>query len=488
MYKIASLKKNVILTTFYEILKIITPFLTAPYLSRVLGIEGIGINSYTCSIQAYFCMLAALGTGTYGSREIARVRDDQLKTSETFWEIEFQLIITTTIMLCAWGFFILNVTKYKIYFTVLSLGILGTMFDISWFFSGIEQYKHIVKKNTLVKILEIVMIFTFVKKPEHLLYFIIINTFSMFFGNISMWIDLPKYLVKVKFKNLRIFRHIKYTLIYFLPTIASSIYLIFDKTLLGLITQDEKEIGYYEQANKVITLLKSLTFASITSVMNSRVSYLFKQEKFDEIKTNIEITLNFIMLIGLGCCFGIIGIADNFVPIFFGEGYDKVSFLIKLSSPLVVIVGISCCLGATYYRPIGYIKRTLLFVSSGALINLVLNIILIPKYKSVGAIIGSVIAEAVISYLYVKFSNGFLTFKQIFFSIWKKIIAGFIMMISVTFIGKIDFNYIIRLFVQVASGIIIYSSCLFIERDKYFKLFCNMIFSKLKKITQFKNQ
>lgn len=485
--KTPSVKVNVFFNTFYEILKILTPFITAPYLSRVLGAENIGISSFTGSVLAYFNMFAVLGTATYGSREIARTREDNYLMSKTFWEIELQSVFTSAIAVVCWIIFILNATEYRVYYAILTICLFSTMFDITWLYSGCEQYRSIVIRNTIVKITEIVLIFIFVKTSDDLWKFLLLNVFSGLLGTLSLWTVLPHYVCKVKVRDLKIFRHFKNTFKYFLPTIASSVYLVLDKTLLGIITKNEAENGYYEQANKVTNLLKSLTFNSINGVMGVRISYLFAQNKIDEAKERLEKTINFMLFMALGCCLGMMGISDGFTLLFFGEGYEKVSTLIKLSCPLVIIVSFSVCLSSCYYRPAGYILKITLFTSIGAVVNLICNLLLIPQLQSVGAIIGTLIAESVISTLYIIFCKGFLTVKKIIKIAWKKTIAALIMYVLVIFVGKISLAPLIKMFVQVISGAICYLAILIILRDKYTLITIKEIVLNIRKKTSHHN-
>ena len=144
-------------------------------------------------------------------------------------------------------------------------------------------------------------------------------------GTMSMWIYLPKFLKKVKIKELKIVHHFKETLIYFIPTIATSIYTVLDKTLIGVITNNEKENGFYEQATKIINMTKALTFTSLNTVLGARISYLFVEEKMDEIRKRIDASINYIFLMGFGIMFGLMGVANRFVPAFFGSGYEEVA-------------------------------------------------------------------------------------------------------------------------------------------------------------------
>lgn len=283
-----SVKKNYVYRLFYEILAVITPFITAPYVSRVLGADGIGIYSYTSSIMTYFTLFAALGTATYGAREIAQHRDNKIETSKLFWEIELMTVGTSLVCLIVWGFVILFSKEYRWYYIALVPTLLGTMFDVSWFFTGLEQIKYIVLRNTICKFLGIVLLFLLVHEKQDLIIYVLINSGISLFGSLSMWSYLPKILKKIDFKTLTFKKHFNETLVYFIPTIATSVYTILDKTLIGAITNSTYENGYYEQATKIINIMKSVVFSALNAVMGSRISYLFAKKKIIEIKKKIN--------------------------------------------------------------------------------------------------------------------------------------------------------------------------------------------------------
>ena len=234
--KQVSLKKNIMLSTFYQVLKIITPFITAPYISRVLGVSKVGIFSYTSSYAMYFTLFGGLGTATYGTREIARVRNDEHKRSHLFWEIEILSVITTTISILAWGVFTLINTKYQVYYAVLTFNLLAVMFDISWFYAGIEQFQYTIGWNSFFKIASVVALFIFVHNPSDLLIYVFIMAFQNFAGNVGMWTGLPRFIHKVDLKTIKLKKHFHETLVYFIPTIATSVYNVLDKTMIGFIT------------------------------------------------------------------------------------------------------------------------------------------------------------------------------------------------------------------------------------------------------------
>lgn len=477
-----SVKKNYIYRTLYEILALITPFVTTPYISRVLGADGVGVYSYTSSIMTYFTLFAALGTVTYGAREIAQHRNDKQQSSKLFWEIELMTVGTTALCMIIWFILVIFSDQYRSYFIALIPVLIGTMFDISWFFTGKEHIKYIVICNSFCKIAGIVLLFVFVKQHDDLILYMVITSMVTMLGNLSMWIYLPKMLTKVDMKTLTFKNHFMETLIYFVPTIATSIYTVLDKTLIGAITHDTYQNGYYEQANKIMRMTYTVSFIAINSVMSSRISYLFSENKHNEIKNRIRRTMDFIFLIGFGCAFGVVGVANRFVPAFFGSGYGDVVNLLCYMSPLIIIVGISNCLGANYYTPSGQRVRSAKVIVLGSVINLILNLLMIPFIGATGAVIASIVAETVISVLYVCMSGEYMSVKLLLTLSWKRVICGAIMLLIVILFGKYSpYGNIATTIIQATVGAAIYLGSLFIMQDNLLRELINMALGILKK-------
>lgn len=477
-----SVKINFIYRIFYELLIVLAPFVTTPYVSRVLGPEGVGTYSYVSSIMAYFTLFAALGTSSYGEREIAQHRDNKKESSKLFWEIELMTVLTTSICVVIWIVCVIFSKEYRYYFLALTPLLIGTMGDISWYFMGHEQVKYIVIRNCVCKILGILGLFVFVRQKSDLLIYILLNSVISMLGNLSMWTYLPKMLVKIDFRTLHLKRHFKETIIYFVPTIATSIYTVLDKTLIGLITQSSYENGYYEQATKIINIAKGVVFNSVNAVMGARIAYLFAQEKYEEIRTRIHRSMDFILLLGYGTVFGICGIASKFVPVFFGNGWDAVVILLYAMSPLIVIIGVSNCLGSQYYTPGGQRARSAKVIVLGSVVNLLCNLALIPILGGVGATVGSLVAETVISILYVKMSDGYMSGLILVQCSWKRLIAGSLMCAGVVGIGNyLKINAVVGLCVQVISGVIIYMGVLLLLKDSMLIELMNMVLNVLKR-------
>ena len=462
-----SLKVNFIFNTFLQILSTIAPLITAPYVSRVLGPDNIGIYSYTLSINSYFVLIAGLGTASYGIIEIAKARDSTYDRSKTFWGIELITVITSVVSLILWFFIVLFYDEYRFIFFIQTFYILAIIFDISWFFLGIEKLKHTVIINSFFKIMGVIFIFLFVKTPNDLSIYILILALSTFLGNTSMWIFLPKYIVKSKVTQKDLLAHCRGTLIYFVPTIAATIYTVVDKTLIGIITKDNIENGCYEQATKIISIIRTISFTSMNTLFSSRMSYLFSKNMKKEIQFNLSFALEFIMTLSFGAFFGLCAVSKCIVPVVFGEGYSRVVIFLILMSLLIPIMGISNTIGYLYYNPSGNRAKSAKILIFGTLINCILNVCLIKLFSGIGAIIASVIAEFIITYLYIKQSDGYISFNQMFKIISKKLISGILMLMTIIVISKYLVYSILSLIIEICLGVIIYYLGLIVLKDTF---------------------
>ena len=285
--------------------------------------------------------------------------------------------------------------------------------------------------------------------------------------NISTWSYLPKFLVRVDKKELCVKRHYKDTLIYFIPTIATSVYTVLDKTMIGLITENNSVNGYYENATKIINMAKAIAFTSINRVLGSRISYLFANDKTDEIHERIAFALDYILFMGVGVSFGIIGTAKWFVPWFFGNDFIETVPMLILLSPIVIIIGVSNCGGSLYYTPAGLRTTSTKFIITGSVINLILNCFLIPRYSGYGAIIASLAAELTITILYVRYSDGYLKASLVLKKLWKKLIAAIMMLVVIMVIGAGKTSSIKVTIFQVLAGGCVYCMALLLLKDSF---------------------
>ena len=477
-----SLTKNYVYNLMYQVLVLILPLITAPYISRVLGAESIGIYSYTIAITTYFITFGSLGVALYGQRETAYVQNDKEKYSKVFWEIVlFRLITLSISMIIFYFIFVYMNSSYQIYYRVLLLEIVGNILDISWFFRGLEEFKKTVVRNMIVKIISVMSIFLFVKSKNDLIIYFFIYVLSILIGNLSLWLYLPKFLTKVKLKSLNLFKHLKPTIALFIPQIAIQVYTLLDKTMIGSIITDKHEVGYYDQGQKIIKMLLTI-ITSLGTVMMPRIASTFAQGDKEKIKKYMSKSFNMVFLTSFPIIFGILSVSKVFVPIFFGKGYDRVILLMNVISPILLFIGLSNVTGTQYLLPTKRQREYTLSVICGALINFIMNILLIPKYGALGASIGTVIAEFTVAIVQVYYVRKDFDLKLIIKNSFNYIIASIIMFISCMILRQLISSNFISIVLQVIVGTIIYGIMLLILKDDFTKELLNKVLFKFRRV------
>lgn len=473
-----NVKLNYVYNVSYQILLLFTPLITTPYVSRVLSANGIGTYSYTDSVVSYFTMFAALGTMIYGQREISYHQDNRSQRSKAFWEIECLSLLTTVASLTVYFFFIQGQKNYLI-FLVEAINILAAALDITWLLQGMEEFGKIVFRNIFIKILSILFIFIFVKTKSDLALYVFGICFFTFFSNATLWLYIPRFVNKPDWKNLNIFCHLRGTLSLFIPTVAIQIYTVLDKTMLGAFASNYNENGYYEQAMK-ISKLSLVLVTSLGTVLVPRIGYLFKQKQIKALKEYLYNAYNFVWFLGVPICFGLIGISQNFVPWFFGSGYQKVSSLLCILSFLILAIGINNVTGVQYLIPT---KRQHLFtytVIFGAVLNFITNLLLIPRYASVGTSIASVFAETCITFSQLFIMRKEISMSRVFKTSIRYFIAGSVML-ALLLCENLKLNSsIFHTVLMIVSGMLTYVLMLIILKDRFFLQNMRLIFEKVR--------
>lgn len=473
-----SIAKNYLYNLAYQILVMLLPLITTPYISRVLGANNIGIYSYTLSITTFFILFGSLGVALYGQREIAYHQNNKEKYSRLFWEIIILRFATMFISFIIYYFnFINGSNEYNIYYKILILEIISNAIDISWFFQGLEEFKKIVLRNTFIKIISLILIFVLVKASNDLPVYFWIYAASLFFGNISLWFYLPKYLDRIKLRELRVFRHLKPTAMLFIPQVAVQLYTVLDKTMIGTIVSDKSEVGFYEQAQKIIKMLLTI-ITSLGVVMMPRVANFFANKDKEKIDENIKKSFRLVFLLSFPLIFFIFTGSDSFVPLFFGAGYEKTALIMKIISPIILFIGLSNVIGTQYLLPIKRQKEYTVSVITGSCINAVFNLILIPEYGAIGASIGTIIAELVVTGVQMYYTKNDFDFIKIIKIARNYLIAGILMFILILLISQVVTKGMFFLFIQAFIGFLFYIFLLVLMKDEFIGYILKKILNK----------
>lgn len=475
-----SISKNYIYNLIYQILVIVLPLVTTPYLSRVLGAESIGIYSYTLSIVTYFALFGSLGVAMYGQREIAYVQEDKEKRTYAFLEILLLRFVTMGFSLLLFGLTYARQGEYAIYYRILVIELVSQALDISWFFQGMEEFKKTVMRNSIVKIIFAISVFVFIKSSDDLIKYILIATLSNLIGNVSLWLYLKKYLTKIELKKLKICRHLKYIISLFIPQIAIQVYTVLDRTMIGKIWSDKTEVGFYEQAQKIVKLLLTIV-TSLGTVMIPRMANTFAKGDKEQFKKYLSYSFSFTFLLAFPIMAGIILISKEFVPIFFGQGYEKVSILISVISPIILFIAISNILGYQFLLATKKQKEYTISVSVGAVVNFILNLFFIWRFGAIGASISTVIAEGVVALIQIYYVRGLYSMKELLYKMKNYFLATLIMFV-ITYGANLLLNFtgVLSVIFEIIVGIITYGIAMFASKDEFFYYLKNKVIDILK--------
>ena len=481
-----SIAKNYIYNMVYQVLTLILPLITTPYLSRVLGAEGNGIYSYTYAIVTYFILFGSLGVALYGQREIAYAQEYPKKRKRIFIEIVIFRFITIAIATIFYFFLFVKGAEYQIYYQILMLELIAAAFDISWFFQGIEEFKKTVIRNVLVRVISVTLVFVIVKTTNDLWKYILIYSLADFLGNLLLWVYLPKYLKGGKIGKIELKRHIVPLLMLFIPQVTNKIYNLLDTTMLGSIVSNKQETGYYEQSQKVIRLLLTIV-TSLGVVMVPRMANTFATGDRKKINSYIKKSFNFVFIISFPMMFGIASISKAFVPIFFGKGYDKAAILIMIFSPMLILMGIENVIGTQYLLPTKRQKEYTISVVSGILVNLILNFIFINLWNSIGASIATIISQLVVDIVQIYYVRNNIKWKPLIRLAVRYLVASSIMFGVCQLVKLISDTGILSVMLQCIVGFSVYIGMLILFRDKFLNTIIDKIKSKLGGIIRFQN-
>lgn len=450
------MKKNFIYNSLYQILILLLPMITAPYATRVLGPSNLGDYTYTQSVANYFVLFAMLGLNNYGNRSIATIRDDKVKLKKTFSEIVSMQWLVTAIVA---AIYIISLVcfnnNFKYYYLVLLMYVISAGFDINWLFLGLEQFKINIVRNTIIKTLSVIAIFVFVKNSDDTLIYIIINCLGILLGQICVW---PYAIKKIGFEipNLKdILKHIKPNIILFIPVIAVSLYRIMDIIMLGKLCGN-KEVAYYSYADKLIQIPLSLVTA-LTSVMMPRATNMIAKGEKTASKQLFDVALQLVLCMCSAFTFGMMGIADIFIPLYYGKAFMPSIVFLKFLAPVIFINGIASVIRTQFLIPMNEDKKYIYSVCTGAVVNFVLNFVLIKYIGSMGAVYATLFAELAVFCVQVILTKNEIQYRKYLLDSIVFLVIGFFMYLLISYIAFL--SPIVTLMIRILGGMVIYTIC-----------------------------
>lgn len=410
-----SMKKNAVLMVAKTLLSLIIPLVTFPYISRVLQVNAIGQYNFANSIVSYFLLISGLGISTYAIREGAKVRENREKISKFASEMYLLNWISTGVSYVFLILALFLVTKLRNYNTlvlILSIQIIFTTFGRAWIYNVFEDFSFMTIVQVLFQFISIVALFLFVHAPDDLNVYAFINVVSATGSNILYGWHARKYVDIHTVKIATLKKHVKPILIIFSTSVATTIYVNSDMTILGWIV-DDKSVGLYSTAVKIYNIVKQI-FVAVITVSIPRLTLLSGTEKFKMLFAKV---LNMLLFLALPAVTGLFILSDNVILIIAGEGYLPAGVALKWLSIALIFALVGCLCGMSVLLPHG--KEKIFFVSTviSAVVNIVANFVLIPAYKQNAAAFTTALSQFIAFVICFKYSKNHTDLKLSYQSI-----------------------------------------------------------------------
>lgn len=389
-----SIKYNFVMNILLTSSTIIFPLLTFPYVSRVLNPYGTGKVAFASSVVTYFSMIAQLGIPTYGIRESAKLRDDKKELTCFVQEILIINVITCSIVYILFLYVLFNVPRLnedKVLLFIMSSTIVFNTIGLEWLYKGLEQYGYITGRTIFLKILALIGMFAFVNSNDDIVAYGALTILANVGSNIFNFIHSRKYVDygKVEVRNLR--RHLKPIFIFFSMSIATTVYTNLDNLMLGFL-RDDVEVGYYNAAIKIKSALVSFV-ASLGTVLLPKASHFISQKQEKQFDIIARKSLSFTILLAIPMVLFFSMFSEQCILIIAGSEYIYSISTLCILMPTILLIGLTNVIGMQILIPLGREKIVLYSVAAGAVIDFIINLIMIPAHGTLGAAWGTTIAE-----------------------------------------------------------------------------------------------
>lgn len=392
-----SLKKNFIMNAFLTMSQFIFPLITFPYVSRILLPEGTGRVSFATSIISYFAMFAQLGIPTYGIRACAKVRDNKAELTKIVQElfiINIVMSILAYIVLFTAITFVPRLREDKILFIIVGLTIGFNAIGMEWLYKALEQYTYITVRSIFFKFIAVLALFALIHQQSDYIIYGGISIFAASASNVFNFIHVHRYITLKPVGNYEFRHHFKAVAIFLAMSCATTIYTHLDTIMLGFMTSDV-DVGYYNAAVKIKSILVSIV-TSLGVVLLPRASYYVEHKMMDKFYSITQKAINFVFLVATPMMVYFILFAKEGIFFLSGSAFEGSIVPMQVIMPTLLLIGLTNIMGIQILVPMGREKNVLYSEIVGVIIDIILNTLLIPQMKSVGAAIGTLAAEGAV--------------------------------------------------------------------------------------------
>ena len=398
-----SIKINFIMNAILTVSNVIFPIISFPYASRILTPDGTGKVSTAMSVIAFFNIFAQLGIPTYGIKACAQVRDNREELTRTAHELLMINLIMSFVMYVLLFFAILFVPVLKdekLLYVIVSATILLTSIGMEWLYKGLEQYAYITARSVIFKLVSLVLLFILIHAKKDYALYGFITIFATSASNILNFINARKYIDLKPVGNYNLKRHLKPVGVFLGMACATTIYTNLDRVMLRYMT-DDTEVGLYDAAVKIKHVMQTVV-NSLGAVLLPRASYYVEMNMKDAFRKVASKALSFVFMFAGAVTIYFIVMAKASVLLVSGSLYEGAALPMQIIFPTVLIIGVSYILGLQVLVPLGREKELLYAETGGAIIDVIINILLIKYFRSAGVAIGTLAAEIfVMAYLVI---------------------------------------------------------------------------------------
>ena len=469
--------KNFLYNAGYQLLIIIVPFILSPYVSRIFGPEGVGTYSYTYSITALIALFANLGVLKYGNREISRYKNDREKCSLIFAELMSIKIVCGILTFSVFLFYIrFFAGEYKTAFAAQLPVLLSCVIDVSWLFWGMQEFRLTAAASGVIKVISIGFVFAFVKTENDVAVYIFIQGSSTLLIQVVLGFFVRRYVnLKISVRYL-LNRHWKSMILLFFPVLARFLYTSMDKIMIGGMA-GTAEAGHYENVQSItVTALQILT--ALGDVIMPQMTRYFMSRRTDEAHRLFNAAFHLVTFFAVGIMFAFISIAEVFIPWFYGEKFAESIPLLQAIAPLVLLSGYSDLIRNAFLLPRYRDREYITALTAGAAVNFTINYMLIPQMKSMGAVIGTLAAEALVLGIQLWYVRSEIDMRYLFRRVCAYCVPGAVIFFSSRVVSALVTGSTAQIVADVAVGGLLYTGF----SVMYLKLFEKEIFEMLRNL------
>ncbi len=468
-----SVTENIFFNMLYQVLVTVLPILTTPYIARTLGLHSNGIHSFTESIVTYFIIFGAIGTSLYGIRKIAYVRDNEEELARTAKELILLRVVLMLLTLAVYVPMLCINNQYAVIYRIHVINIIANGLDITWFYQGVEDFKKVTIRNLVVKLLFVICLFLFIHEPNDLPVYVLLTVISSLIGNLIMLIYLPQYVDLKKGKGIRILSHLKPSLLLFVPQAMNYIYVLIDRSMLGWMI-DTDNVGLYDQAQRIVRMVTAI-LQSVGYVMMARVANLTMSNDREGIAAYARKSVNFNLFVAFPAMFGILGVADDFIPFFLGGEYVGSISILRILSVLVFLTSMNSLMGVQLLIPMGREKIYTVATTGGAVVSVLGNLLLIPMIGVHGSGVACILAELTVFTISYWNLRDMFSLRVIIKDNYKILCGSLLMFLAVRLIAVLEMNIVLKLLCELGVGAAVYFAIALITKNETFLMLLDKV-------------